>query len=120
MEKQIVICCPTYENITKQDLKEIYNLLDLKKRYKEYLKKVSKRKRGNYMSDVVIMREEILRDMNNSILATGDENIFEVWFSEGIPDECDDEIYTEIAEDEDEYSRIKNVFIDLMGKGVEE
>ena len=66
------------------------------------------------MSDVVIMREEILRDMNNSILATGDEDIYDIWFSEGIPDMCDDETYTEIAEDEEEYNRIKKVFNRLM------
>lgn len=46
MKKQIIICCPTYKNMTKQDLKEINNLLDFKKRYKEYLIE-HKRKVGN-------------------------------------------------------------------------
>ena len=40
MEKktQIIICCPTFENLTKKDKKEIDNLLNFKKRYKKYLK----------------------------------------------------------------------------------
>ena len=42
MKKQIVICCPTYENITKQDKREIYNLLNFKKRYKEWLNEQKK------------------------------------------------------------------------------
>ena len=37
MKKQVIICCPTYENMTEHDLKEIENLLDFKKRYKKYL-----------------------------------------------------------------------------------
>lgn len=36
-KKQVIICCPTYENMTEQDKKEIYNLLAFKKRYKECL-----------------------------------------------------------------------------------
>ena len=113
MKKQVIIFCPTYENMTEHDLKEIENLLDFKKRYKKYL---AEKGRYNNMSDVVIMREEILRDMNNSILATGDEDIFDVWFSVGVPDMCDDETYTEIAEDEEEYNRIKKVFNRLMAE----
>ena len=29
----IVICCPTYENMTEHDKKEIYSLLKFKERY---------------------------------------------------------------------------------------
>ena len=35
---QVIICCPTCENLTKEDRKQIDNLLNFKKRYKEYLK----------------------------------------------------------------------------------
>ena len=38
-EKVIVICCPTYENMTEKDKQEIYNLL----KFKEQIKKL----RGN-------------------------------------------------------------------------
>ena len=40
---QVIICCPTYEGMTKKDLKEINNLLNFKKRYKKYLKEKSKK-----------------------------------------------------------------------------
>lgn len=42
MKKQIVICCPSYKNLTKQDLKEINDLLLFKKRYKKYLTEQNK------------------------------------------------------------------------------
>lgn len=29
----VIICCPTYENITEHDKQEIYNLLMFKERY---------------------------------------------------------------------------------------
>ena len=42
-KKQVVICCPTYENMTEQDKKEIYNLLEFKKRLKEWRENEQKR-----------------------------------------------------------------------------
>ena len=41
--KQIIICCPTYENMTKKDLYEIENLLAFKKRFSEHLKEKEKK-----------------------------------------------------------------------------
>jgi hypothetical protein len=40
---QVIICCPTYEGMTKKDLKGIDDLLRFKKRYKKYLKEKSKK-----------------------------------------------------------------------------
>jgi len=40
---QVIICCPTYDGMTKKDLKGIDDLLRFKKRYKKYLKEKSKK-----------------------------------------------------------------------------
>lgn len=66
-----------------------------------------------------LLTQIILINMNLVILETGDEDIYDVWFSEGIPDGCDDETYAEIAENEEEFNRIRKVFNNLMGKGEE-
>lgn len=42
--KQIVICCPSAEHITEHDKREIYNLLEFKKRLKDFKKGVDKTK----------------------------------------------------------------------------
>lgn len=51
------------------------------------------------------LRIALLKLMNNYIIEIGDEDIYDVWFREGVPDECDEELYDFIA------SRPKN-FID--------
>lgn len=42
MAQIIVICCPSVEHITEHDKQEIYNLLEFKKRLKEFQKDVDK------------------------------------------------------------------------------
>ena len=36
---QVIICCPSSESMTEQDRKEIYNLLEWKKKIKRFKKK---------------------------------------------------------------------------------
>ena len=43
MKKQIIICCPSSENMTGKDKKEIYNLLVFKEWYKNFLKRNKER-----------------------------------------------------------------------------
>ena len=41
---QVIICCPSSESMTEQDRKEIYNLLEWKKRLKDFKKGLTNQK----------------------------------------------------------------------------
>lgn len=41
---QVIICCPSAESMTEQDRREIYNLLEWKKRLENFKKGVDKPK----------------------------------------------------------------------------
>lgn len=45
---QVIICCPSTESMTEQDRREIYNLLEWKKRLKNFKKGVDKPKDKQY------------------------------------------------------------------------
>lgn len=48
MKKQVVVvCCPSSENMTKKDKKEIYNLLIFKERYENFLKNKERKEKEN-------------------------------------------------------------------------
>lgn len=67
------------------------------------------------MNNDTILKANILGGMNSYILdVVGDEDIFEVWWTLGIPDECDEETLISIAEDNKEFSRICALFGNLI------
>lgn len=59
---------------------------------------------------------ELLKDMHNYIIDMGDEDIYDRWIEEGVPDEPDEEIFEFIASNDDEWREVCALF----GKLVEE
>ena len=59
---------------------------------------------------------EFLKDMHNYILDMGDEDIYDVWIEEGVPDEPNEEIFEFIASNDDDWREV----CELFGKLVEE
>ena len=59
---------------------------------------------------------ELLKNMHNYIIDMGDEDIYDVWIEEGVPDEPDDEIFEFIASNDDDWREV----CELFGKLVEE
>ena len=55
---------------------------------------------------------ELVKAMNELILATGDEDIYETWFMT-VPDVADDTDFKEIAESEELFKETVNSFIRL-------
>ena len=66
--------------------------------------------------DMTALRIGFLKDMHNYIIDMGDEDIYDVWIEEGVPDEPDDEIFEFIASEDDEWREVCALF----GKLVEE
>jgi uncharacterized protein YeeX (DUF496 family) len=61
-------------------------------------------------------RIELLRGMNQYIIDMGDEEIYEIWFSLGVPDEATDDDYECIAEDLDQWVFVCNIFGTIIKK----
>lgn len=59
---------------------------------------------------------ELLKDMHNYIIDMGDEDIYDRWIEEGVPDEPDDEIFEFIASNDNDWREV----CELFGKLVEE
>lgn len=55
---------------------------------------------------------ELIRVMNEIILATGDEDIYETWFLT-VPDTADEDDFKDIAESDELFSETVNSFIRL-------
>ena len=70
-------------------------------------------------TDVILLRANLLGGMNSYILELGDEDIYEVWFSLGIPDQCDIDTLMSIAKDEMEFNRISHLFGNLIDDNFE-
>lgn len=67
------------------------------------------------MNDNTLLRANILGGMDSYILnVVGDEDIYDIWWAEGIPDECDEDTLMSIAEDESEFQRICYLFGNLI------
>jgi hypothetical protein len=64
--------------------------------------------------NMTALRIGFLKDMHNYILNMGDEDIYETWIEDGIPDEPDDEIFEFIASDDDEWREICILFGKLV------
>lgn len=70
-------------------------------------------------TDVILLRANLLGGMNSYILELGDEDIYEVWFAYGIPDQCDIDTLMDIAKDEMEFNRISHLFGNLIDDNFE-
>ena len=56
---------------------------------------------------------DFVKFMNELILATGDEDIFEIWFMNGVPDCPSEEDFEFIANNEESFRETTNTFIRL-------
>ena len=66
--------------------------------------------------DMTALRIGFLKDMHNYIIDMGDEDIYEIWIEEGVPDEPDEEIFEFIASNDDDWREV----CELFGKLVKE
>lgn len=61
-------------------------------------------------------RIELLKGMNRYVIDMGDEEIYEAWFTLGVPDEPTEDDYESIAEDLDHWVFICNIFGAIVKK----
>jgi len=65
------------------------------------------------MNDTILLKMNLLGGMDTYVREViGDDDITDVWNMYGVPDECDEDTLREIAEDDNEFTRI----CILMGK----
>ena len=65
------------------------------------------------MDKTIEKRARVLKILNDLILDTGDEDIFERWFMLGIPDGATESDYREIASYTDSFFEILDNFIKI-------
>jgi len=65
------------------------------------------------MDKTIEKRAKVLKELNDLILDTGDEDIFERWFMLGIPDGATAFDYCEIASRTDTFCDMLECFIDI-------
>ena len=66
-------------------------------------------------SEFLTLRANLLGGMNDYILnVIGDDDITEVWQTEAVPDECDEDELMEIAEDDKLWDSICYLFGNLI------
>ena len=61
-------------------------------------------------------RIELLKGMNQYIIDLGDEEVYNEWFSCGVPDEATDDDYEFIADDIEEWVFVCQLFGRLIGE----
>lgn len=61
-------------------------------------------------------RIELLKEMNQYVIDMGDEEIYETWFTLGVPDEATEDDYEDIAEDLALWVCVCNIFGDIVEK----
>ena len=66
--------------------------------------------------DMTALRIGFLKDMHNYIIDMGDDDIYEIWIEEGVPDEPDEGIFEFIASNDDDWREV----CELFGKLVKE
>ena len=64
--------------------------------------------------DMTALRIGFLKDMHNYIIDMGDDDIYEIWIEEGVPDEPDEEIFEFIASNDDEWREVCTLFGKLV------
>ena len=70
--------------------------------------------------ETIKIRIELLKQMHKYILDTGDEDIYDVWFMEGVPDEPSEDDYEFIATHSEEFLEVVNLFDRLTRKDIRE
>lgn len=63
------------------------------------------------------LRVEQLRAMHELMKASNDEAIYAEWIEEGAPDEPDDEMLAYIAQSDERWNEIVNLFTELINDG---
>lgn len=65
------------------------------------------------MSDIAILRQNLLGGMNAYVRELGDEDLWEYWI-EVFPDECDEDTLAEIAADDDLWYLCNKTFMRIV------
>ena len=60
--------------------------------------------------ELVNLKASILDEMNRYILNLGDEDIYEIWFEQGVPDGADEGMLMSLAEDDSIFRSICGLF----------
>ncbi len=60
--------------------------------------------------ELIKMRIEFAKQMNDYIINLGDEEIYDVWFALGIPDEPQEDDYEFFANDDEEWRDLCQLF----------
>lgn len=63
-------------------------------------------------NDLIQLRKKLLKEMNTYIIEMGDEEIWVTWITLGVPDAPSEDDYDFIAENDDEWNDV----CDLFGK----
>lgn len=66
--------------------------------------------------ELVELRIKFLWDFHKYIIELGDEEIYLAWIEEGVPDEPDEDIMREIAEDDEQWTDVVKVFSRLTAE----
>ncbi|WP_346961323.1 hypothetical protein [Clostridium sp.] len=59
-------------------------------------------------------RVEALKSMHKLMELSNDEELYMVWVQEGVPDCPSDDDFESMAEDDEEYNRTVDLFLDLI------
>lgn len=66
--------------------------------------------------ELIKLRINFLWDFHKYIIELGDEEIYLAWIEEGVPDEPDEDIMREIAEDDEQWIDTVKVFSRLTAE----
>lgn len=66
--------------------------------------------------EIIKLRINFLWDFHKYIIELGDEEIYLAWIEEGVPDEPDEDIMREIAEDDEQWVDTVKVFSRLTAE----
>lgn len=66
--------------------------------------------------ELIKLRINFLWDFHKYIIELGDEEIYLAWIEEGVPDEPDEDIMREIAEDDEQWTDTVKVFSRLTAE----
>ena len=66
--------------------------------------------------ELIELRIKFLWDFHKYIIELGDEEIYSAWIEEGVPDEPDEDIMREIAEDDEQWIDVVKVFSRLTAE----
>jgi len=68
-------------------------------------------------NEKIYLRKALLDTMDTYIKnVIGDEDTIDYWFIFGVPDECDDDTLTSIAEDTEDFLSVTRIFGNILSK----